>query len=66
MQKRVTHFKYRSLYKYTRNGKRPRWSRGKEHDRTSDGEEGHVVICAGCEGGERDRMRPLRPPCGAV
>ena len=34
---------------------------GKEHDRSSAGEEGHIAICARCEGGERDRTRPLRP-----
>ena len=38
----------------------------KEYDRSSAGEEGYAAICAGCEGGERDGMRPFRPPCCTV
>ena len=43
-----------------------RWSEGKEHDRSVAGEEGYAVLCAGCKGGERNGMRPLRSPCGTV
>ena len=56
------YFKHRSLHKYT-SGKGARKSGGKEHYRSSTGEEGYAAICAGGEGGERDGMRPLRPPC---
>ena len=38
----------------------------KEHDKSSAGEEGYAAICAGCEGGEKDGRRPLRPPCYTV
>ena len=27
------------------------------------GEEGYVVICAGCKGGERNGTRSFTPPC---
>ena len=45
-------------------GKRSRLSGGKEHDRSGAGKEGYAEICAGCEGSERNGMRPLRSPCG--
>ena len=38
-------------------------SKGKEHGRSSADGEGFAAICAGCEGGEKDGTRPLRPPC---
>ena len=47
-------------------GKVSRWSGDKEHDRSSDGEEGYAAMCAGCDGSERDGMRHLRPPCCTV
>ena len=43
-----------------KSGKGSRGSGDKEHDRSSAGEE-RYGICAGCEGSERDGMRPLRP-----
>ena len=46
----VTHFKHRSLHKYTRVA----------------GEEGYAVICVGCEGSERYGTRPFRSPCCTV
>ena len=60
-----TYFKYRSLHKYTV-AKGSRRSGGKEHDRSSAGEEEYDAICAGCEGVETNLMRTLRPPCCAV
>ena len=36
---------------------------GVDHDRSSASEEGHPAICAGCESGERDGTRPLKPLC---
>ena len=36
---------------------------GKEHDRSGAREEGYAAVCAGCEGGERNGMWPLRSPC---
>ena len=56
----VTHFKHRSLPKYARGA---RWSRGREHDRSSAGEEGYAAICAECEHSKKNLTRPLRPPC---
>ena len=47
----------------TRGGKGPRWSEGKEHDRSGAGEEGYT---AGCEGSERNGTRPLRSSCCTV
>ena len=47
-----TYFKHKT-------GKGARRSGGKEHNRSSAGEEGYAAICAGCEGGERNGMRPL-------
>ena len=61
-----TYFKHRSLHKYTRVA---RGQDGVEIKSMIDlvaGEEGHDAICAGCEGGERDGMRPLRPLCCTV
>ena len=58
-----THFKDRGLHKYTR------MTRGRddvEHDKSGAGEEGYAVICAGCEGSERDGTWPFRPPCYTV
>ena len=45
---------------------RSRRSGGKEHDRSDASEEGYNVICAGCEGGEKNGTSPLRPPCCTV
>ena len=53
----VTYFKYKSLHNYTREGSRQ--SGYKEHNRSSAGEEGYATMCAGCEGDERNSMRPL-------
>ena len=40
------------------------WQGVKEHDRSSAGEEGYAVLCAGCEGIKRNGTRPLRSLCG--
>ena len=48
-----TYFKHRSVHKYTRVAK-GRDSVETKHDRPGAGEERYAVICAGCEGGERD------------
>ena len=57
----VTHFKH-SFPLVHKSGKVARWIGGKEHDRSAADEETYSVICAGCEVGERNGMRPLRPP----
>ena len=49
-----------------KSGKGSRRSGDKEHDRSGPGENGYAVICAGCEGGDRDGTRPLRTPCCTV
>ena len=63
----VTQFKHRSLHKYTR------VTRGQDGleiksmiDLSGAGEEGNAAICAGCDFGERDGMRPFRPLCCTV
>ena len=60
------HFKHRSLHEYTIVARGQDGVEGKEHDRSCAGVEGYTVICAGCEGGERDGTRPLRPSCTTV
>ena len=40
-----------------------RRSGGKEHGRSVAGEKGYAALCTGCVGGERNGMRPFRPPC---
>ena len=55
-----TYFKYISFLKYTREPK------GQEHNRSGADEEGYAVLCAECEGSERNGMRPFRSPCGTV
>ena len=37
-------------------GKGPRWSGGKEHDRSGAGNEGYPALCVGCEGSVRNVM----------
>ena len=44
-------------------GKGPRSSGGKEHNKSGASEHGYAALCAGCEGSERNGMRPLRSPC---
>ena len=43
-----------------------RWSEDKEHDRSGAGEEEYAVLCARCEGSERNGSRPHRSPCGTM
>ena len=58
------YFKHRSLHKYTR------VARGEDRlevksmiDLVLVKKPGYAVIYAGCEGGQRDEMRPFRPTC---
>ena len=39
---------------------------GKEHDRSSAGEEVYAAISAGCKGSEGNEMKPIRLPCGTL
>ena len=46
-----------------------KWQDGKddrEYDRSIAGEERYATMWAGCEGGERNVMKSLRPPCCTV
>ena len=58
-----THFEHRSLHKYTRVA---RDQDGVEVKSMIDLLLVNVGIYVGCEGGERNWMRPLRPPCYIV
>ena len=44
-------------------GKGPRLNGGKGHDRSGTGEERYDALCIGCEGSERNGIRPLISQC---
>ena len=61
-----TYFKHIGLHKYTRVAREQDRVEVKSMiDSNADGE-GYAAIYAGCEGGERNGMRPLSPLCYTV
>ena len=63
---RNTYFKHIGLHKYTRVAREQDRVEVKSMiDSNADGE-GYAAIYAGCEGGERNGMRPLSPLCYTV
>ena len=47
-------------------GKGSRRSLGKDYDISGACEEEYAALCAGYEGSERNKTRPLKSPCGTV